>query len=151
MVRGGIGVYGIERGGGPHLDRPLRPAMKWTAPLVGVSEIAEGESVGYGQTWRAPRRGRIGLVPVGYADGYPRCFSNRASVMVQGQPAAVVEEVTLLDNDPLSPASVYHLAKWAETIPYEILSRIGPRVKRVAADTEEPSGGPMLAERDASG
>ena len=137
---------------------------------MGVSEIAEGESVGYGQTWRAPRRARVGLVPVGYADGYPRCFSNRAWVMVQGQPAAVVgrvsmdlttidltdhphaavgEEVTLLDDDPLSPASVYNLAKWAETIPYEILSRIGPRVKRVAADGEETSGGRLPDARDA--
>jgi hypothetical protein len=59
----------------------------------------------------------------------------------------VGEEVTLLDDDPLSPVSVYNLAKWADTIPYEILSRIGPRVRRVAADAEEPREDEMLARK----
>jgi alanine racemase len=48
--------------------------------------------------------------------------------------ATVGDEVTLLDSDPLSPASVYELARAAETIPYEIFARIGPRVRRVAID-----------------
>jgi len=158
MVRPGIALYGVDPTGRPSLDRALRPALRWTAPLVGVKAVRKGTGVGYGQTWLAERDTRVGLVPVGYADGYPRCYSNRAVVMVHGRPAPVVgrismdlttidlgdvphatvgDEVTLLDPDPLSPASVYALARWADTIPYEVLCRIGPRVKRVAIDPEE--------------
>ncbi len=159
MVRPGIGLYGIDPALHPCLDRPLRPVMKWTAPLVGVREIPPGTGVGYGHTWRADRTTRIGLVPVGYADGYLRAFSNRGVMMAHGQPCPVVgrismdlttvdlrhvasavigDEVTVLDNDPLSEASVYNLSKWADTIPYEIFSRIGPRVKRVGIDPVDP-------------
>jgi alanine racemase len=159
MVRPGIALYGIDPFGAPSLDRPLRPALRWVAPLVGIKTVRQGTGVGYGQTWLADRDTRIGLVPVGYADGYPRCYSNRAVVMVHGRPAPVVgrismdlttidlgdvpaagvgDEVTLLDPDPLSPASVYALARWGETIPYEVLCRIGPRVRRVAVEPGEP-------------
>jgi alanine racemase len=157
MVRPGIALYGIDPAGKPSLDRPLRPVMKWVAPLVGISDVPAGATVGYGRAWTAARPTRVGLVPVGYADGYPRCFSNEATVMVHGRAAPVIgrvsmdlttidltnvpqatvgDDVTLLDNDPLSPASVYQLARWADTLPYEIFSRIGPRVKRVAHDPE---------------
>jgi alanine racemase len=159
MVRPGIGLYGIDPTCKPSMQRPLKPVMKWTAPLVGVREIPPYTGVGYGHTWRADRTTRIGLVPVGYADGYLRAFSNRAVMMVHGQPCPVVgrvsmdlttidlrgvpaatigDEVTILDNDPLSDGSAYHLAKWADTIPYEIFCRIGPRVKRVAVDPIDP-------------
>jgi alanine racemase len=157
MVRPGIALYGIDPTGSPNVNRPLRPVMKWTAPLVCIRTIRRGVFVGYGQSWCAARDTRIGLVPVGYADGYPRCYSNRAIMLVHGRPAPVVgrvsmdmttidlgdspqaqigDEVTLLDNDPLSPVSVYALAKWADTIPYEIFCRIGARVQRVAVAPE---------------
>jgi alanine racemase len=160
MVRPGLCLYGVDPLGKACMDRPLRPALKWTAPLVGVKEVPSGATVGYGQTWRALRRSRVGLVPVGYADGYSRSFSNKAVVMVHNRPAPVIgrvsmdlttvdltevpqavvgDEVTLLDSDPLSPASVYRLAQWDQTIPYEVLCRIGPRVRRVAYDPEDDS------------
>ncbi len=162
MVRPGIALYGIDPSGSPQMARPLRPALKWTAPLIGIKDVAVGATVGYGQTWKASRPTRIGLIPVGYADGYPRDFSNQAVVMVHGRPAPVVgrvsmdlttidltnappadvgDEVTLLDNDPLSPASVYALAKWSSTIPYEILCCIGPRVRRVVVEGEDAPAG----------
>ena len=155
MVRPGIALYGVDPLCRPSMDRPLRPVMKWVAPLVGVRDIPAGTGVGYNHTWRASRPTRLGLVPIGYADGYLRTFSNQAFMIVQGQPVPVVgrvsmdlttvdltdvpaasigDEVTVLDNDPLSPASAYALAKLAGTIPYEIFCRIGPRVKRVAVD-----------------
>ena len=89
------------------------------------------------------------------ADGYSREFSNRGVMLVHGCSAPVVgrvsmdlttidlaqvpmagvgDEVTILDDDPLSAASVYKLAKWANTIPYEIFCRIGSRIRRVAVD-----------------
>lgn len=157
MVRPGIALYGIDPSGAPSINRALRPVMKWTAPLVGIRQIRRGIGVGYGQTWQAARDTRIGLVPVGYADGYLRAFSNRAVTLVHGKPAPVVgrvsmdlttidlgaipqaqigDEVTLLDNDPLSQVSAYALSKWGETIPYEVFCRIGPRVQRVAVAPE---------------
>lgn len=162
MVRPGISLYGIDPAGKPNLNRPLRPVLKWTAPLIGIRDVKRGATVGYGQTWKAGRDTRVGLVPVGYADGYSRRFSNRGVMLVHGKAAPIAgivsmdmttidlgeisdakvgDEVTILDNDPLSPASVYMLARWAETIPYEVVSRIGPRVKRIAINPSEiPAG-----------
>ena len=158
MVRPGLALYGIDPSGRPSMDRALRPAMKWTAPLVGIGDVPAGATVGYGQAWKADRPTRVGLLPVGYADGYPRCFGGRAVVVVHGRAALVIgrvsmdlttidltdvphaamgDEVTLLDSDPLSPASVYQLAKWADTIPYEIFCGIGSRVHRVPVGREE--------------
>ncbi len=162
MVRPGLSLYGIDPTLRPRVARPLRPAMQWVAPILMIKSIAAGTGVGYNQTWKARRDSRIGLVPVGYADGYQRCFSNRACMMVHNQPAPVVgrvsmdvtaidlteipqvqggDEAILLDSDPLSPASVYELAKLAQTIPYEIFCRIGQRIRRVLveAPTEQPT------------
>ena len=155
MVRPGLALYGIDPTCRPSVDRPLRPVLKWTAPLLMIRDVPAGCPVGYGQTWRAEHDTRVGLVPVGYADGYVRALSNRGTMMLHGRRtpvvgrvsmdyttidlthvsnAAVGDEVTILDSDPLSPASVYQLAGQAETIPYEILCRIGPRVCRVGIE-----------------
>src|SRR5207237_1074283 len=80
-----IAVYGIDPRGGPSMDRPLRPVMKWVAPLLMIRDVAKGVGVGYGQTWTSNRDTRVGLVPVGYGDGYLRAFSNRAKMIVHGR------------------------------------------------------------------
>ncbi len=160
MVRPGLSLYGIDPSSRPCMDRPLRPVMKWTAPLLMVRSASKGTGVGYGQTWTAERDSRIGIVPVGYADGYCRAFSNRAMMIVNNRPVPVVgrvsmdfttidltgapdamvgDEVTILDNDPLSPASVYELARHADTIPYEVFCRIGARIKRVVDQGSVPT------------
>jgi alanine racemase len=165
MIRPGISLYGIDPTGKPSVDRKLRPVAKWTAPLVGVRHIPKGQGVGYSHTWSAPRESRIGLIPIGYADGYARILSNRSSMIVQGKRAPVVgrvsmdmvtidltdipqanlgDEVTLIDSDPLSPASAYELARLADTIPYEILCRIGPRVRRVGVDPDDTADDPPI-------
>jgi alanine racemase len=155
MVRPGISIYGIDPTCRPSVERALRPAMRWIAPLIAIREISAGAQVGYGQTWTAGKATRLGLVPIGYADGYPRLLSNCGTMMVCGQPAPVAgrvsmdltvidlknapqamvgDDVTVLDDDPVSPASVYRIAELAGTIPYEILCRVGRRVRRVAVD-----------------
>jgi len=158
MVRPGISLLGIDPTGKPHVDRPLKPVMKWTAPIVAMHDVPAGKSVGYGQTWIAPRATKIAVIPVGYADGYSREFGGKAVMMLNGKPLPVVgrvsmdfttvdlgyaspaligDEVTVLDNDPVSPASVYKLAEIAGTIPYEIFCRVGQRVIRVGVDPED--------------
>ncbi len=160
MVRPGIALYGIDPTCRPDVHRKLRPALRWTAPLVMVRDVPAGVSVGYGQTWTAPRATRLGLIPVGYADGYMRAFSSAAKVMIHGRPAPVVgrvsmdlitvdlgehpqthigDEVTLLDSDPLSPASAYALSAIGGTIPYELFCGIGARMHRVAVDDPQPA------------
>jgi alanine racemase len=65
--------------------RELRSAVRWTSSIVQVKEIPEGSPVGYGSTWRAPRRTRLALIPVGYADGYPRALTNAGMVGLTGR------------------------------------------------------------------
>jgi alanine racemase len=151
-VRPGIGLYGIDPSGEPSMERALRPVAKWVAPLIGVREIAEGTSVGYNQTFVASGPTRIGLVPVGYGDGYRRSFSNVGAMMVDGRLAPVLgrvsmdlttinltgapharvgDAVTIMDDDPLSPVSAYALSRWAGTIAYELFCGIGARSARV--------------------
>ena len=160
MVRPGLSLYGIAPTCDHSTKLDLRPVMKWTANILLVRQIPKDTGVGYGQTWHAPRDTRLGLIPVGYADGYLRSWSNHAVMMVHDQPAPVVgrismdltlidltdipdaqpgDEVTIMDDNPASPASVYNLAKQGDTIPYEIFCRIGSRVHRV------PVGDPKIA------
>lgn len=152
MVRPGISMYGIDPTCTPNMNRPLKPVAKWVANLISILDAKAGACIGYGRTWRADRDTRIGLVPVGYADGYSRCFGGRAMMIVNGVGVPVVgrvsmdlvtldlhdvpqaqigDDVVVMDDDPMSPASPYALADLANTIPYELLTRIGPRVKRV--------------------
>jgi alanine racemase len=165
MIRPGISLYGIDPTGVASMDRKLRPVARFVAPLVGVRSIPKGQGVGYSHTWLAPRDSRIGLVPIGYADGYARILSNKSSMIVQGKRAPVIgrvsmdlitidlteipqanlgDEVTVIDDDPLSPASAYELARLADTIPYEILCRIGPRVRRVGVDPDDSAEDPPV-------
>lgn len=153
MVRPGLALYGIAPSCSDEPNLNLRPVMKWTASILLIKEIQAGTGVGYGQTWTARRNSRLALVPVGYADGYLRGWSNEACMMVGGKAAPVVgrvsmdmtmldvtdiadvnpgDEVVIMDDDPCSPASVYNLAKAGDTIPYEVFCRIGSRIHRVA-------------------
>lgn len=157
VVRPGLSLYGVDPTGHASVDRPLRPVMKWTAPIIALHDIAPGTTVGYNQTWTAAQDSRIAVIPVGYADGYPRIASNRAVMGVHGHRAGVVgrvsmdmtaidvtnvpdvrlgDEVIVIDSDPTAPNSIYGIARLADTIPYEILTRIGPRIRRVLASEE---------------
>ncbi len=167
VVRPGIALYGVDPTGRPNIDRPLRPVGRLVAPIIAIHEIHPGMSVGYGQSWIANERTRVGILPVGYADGYPRAAGNRALVMIEDKKCGVIgrvsmdmiainlnaapdaiigDTVTVIDNDPNSPASIYQLARIADTIPYEILTGIGRRVKRVlrGVKIEETTSNPEI-------
>lgn len=158
MVRAGISLYGVDPTGTPSTDRALAPIGELVAPLIAIHDIEAGQSVGYGQTWRATGAARIGVVAIGYADGYPRQASNRAMVKINDQFCGVVgrvsmdmltidlstvpdaqigDDVTLIDPNPLSAASIYPLCTIADTIAYEIFTGIGTRVKRVVKELAE--------------
>lgn len=148
LVRPGLAVYGLS----PHDRVPgVEPALTWKTQIVYLRDHRKGARIGYGGTWRAPGRCRIATLPVGYNDGYRYALSDQAHVLVRGRRAAVVgrvsmdyvmvdvtdvpdadvdDEVTLVGRDGAETITVADLARWADTIPYEILCGIGRRVVR---------------------
>jgi alanine racemase len=133
----------------------LRPVLSWKARLTQVKDVPAGGYVGYGRTYRATHPIRIGIIPVGYHEGYDRRLSNVGHVIVDGVRCPVrgrvcmnmimvdVSDVpgartgsvaTLLGDDGDERVSAEQLASWMGTIHYEVTSRIHPVVPRVAID-----------------
>ena len=152
MVRPGVAIYGYQPSDDMQNCLPLKPALRLTGRLMQIKNLPAGSKVGYGLTYTFNRDSRVGLVPVGYADGYFRSLSNRASVRVRGRDvpirgrvsmdqisidltdapeAAVGDVVEIFSNDPAAPHSVENLARMIGTIPYELTCCLGRRVRRV--------------------
>lgn len=146
MVRLGIGMYGID--GNPQIAKQLKPVHRLTATISQIKKVKAGEVVGYGNN-QIENDKTIATVAIGYADGYTRLLSNgRGSMYLYGQLAPVVGNVcmdmTMIDISGIEGAEAGDevevfgeniplklLAKWAKTIPYEIITGISTRVKRV--------------------
>jgi alanine racemase len=159
-VRVGIALYGFWPSAETRLSAKivipelpkLMPVLAWRCRSQIVKQLAAGSFVGYGCTFRCERDTRIAVFPVGYFDGYPRMLSGRAHVLVNGHRAPVLGRVmmnhivvdvttitgddkpviaTLLGNDGGETVSAEMLAGWAQTIHYEIVTRIHPQLKRI--------------------
>lgn len=154
MVRCGIGIYGVSPFGDPaRVPDGLQPAMALESEVAAVRRIGAGAGVSYDHVWRAERPTTLALVPLGYADGVPRAASNRAEVLLAGTRRPVrgriamdqflvdvgdddvrVGDPVVLFGDPATGApSADDWGVWADTIGYEIVTRIGPRVEREPA------------------
>ena len=151
IVRAGIILYGISPL--PEFQKLLKPAMTWKTRISLVRDMPKGSSISYGRTFIAPQKMRIATLSAGYADGYPWHLSNRgAAVLVRGQRCDVVgrvtmdlmmtdvsnvqgvqvgDDVVLMGRDGREEVSCTELAEKAGTIPWEIVTRIGERVRRV--------------------
>lgn len=147
-VRLGIALYGYDSAG--RLSADLEPVLSVEAEIVQVKSIATGTRVGYGGRWTAERPSRIGIVPVGYADGYSWRLGNRAEVLVAGRRVPVVgsvsmdllaldltdvaaevgSRVTLLGRQGAERISAVELAAEVGTIPYQLLCLFGLRLPR---------------------
>lgn len=92
-VRIGGGLYGFDRHGQGRVQ--LRPVLTLKSRLVGVREVAAGAAVGYGGTFRCARHSRLGLLPLGYADGLPRAIWHDAPVLVRGRRASIVGLISM--------------------------------------------------------
>ncbi|HET6154661.1 MAG TPA: alanine racemase [Marmoricola sp.] len=148
MSRVGAGLVGIDptrTAGGE-----LRGALTLTAPLVDVRTVRAGTPVGYGHVWTAPRATRLGLLPVGYADGLPR-VSEAAEVQLRGRRVPVVgrismdmtvvdlsasgaevgEQVTVFGPGADGEPTVRDWADAAGCLEHEIVTGLGPRLERV--------------------
>ncbi len=95
MVRTGIAMYGLAPANDDPFKDQLRPAMKFVSYLAGVRNALPGDTVGYGRTWRAEAPTRIGIVPVGYADGVRRALGNRGEVLVAGRRCPIVGRISM--------------------------------------------------------
>lgn len=145
MVRLGIGLYGINEG--THLD--LKEVSTLTSTVSQVKRLHEGDTVSYGRRGIILRDSQIATVRIGYADGYPRSLSNgNGKMWINGQLApivgAVCMDMTMIDVTGIpdvhegdrvvvfgSDLPVAKVAAWAQTIPYEILTGVSQRVKRI--------------------
>ncbi|HKI22845.1 MAG TPA: alanine racemase [Gaiellaceae bacterium] len=150
-ARCGIALYGLSPFGGDPSEDSLEPALRWESRLAQVKQLRAGESAGYGRRFVADEDTWIGVVPVGYADGFRRDMTG-TEVVVEGARCSVVgtvsmdaiavrldqrfpadTPVTLIGNGVLAEDH----ARVAETINYEIVSRIesGPsRARRTVLD-----------------
>lgn len=151
IVRAGIMLYGISPL--PEFQKILRPVLTWKTRIALIRDMPAGHGISYGRTFITPREMRVATLAAGYADGYPRHLSNRAAaVLVRGQRcallgrvtmdlmmidvseiegAAVGDEVVLMGREGGEEISATELAERAQTISWEITTRIGQRVRRV--------------------
>lgn len=149
LVRPGIAAYGLHPV--PELDDgALRPAMTLSAPLMLTRPIDTGQGVSYGYRYVAEQSTRLGLVPLGYADGVPRAATNIAEVGINGtrfpiagtvcmdqfcvdlgdQRAEAGDRVTLFGPGDHGEPTAQEWADWLGSIHYELVTRVGVRVAR---------------------
>jgi alanine racemase len=151
-VRPGIALYGLRPSAGWEPALPLRPALVLKARVGRVRVLPAGSSISYGRTFVTERPTPVALIPIGYGDGYLRLNSNRGAVLIRGRRAPirgtvsmdqfVVEvsgidgvqpgdEVVLIGRQGDDVLSAEEVAGWGETINYEVVTQLMPRVPRV--------------------
>jgi alanine racemase len=152
LVRPGIMLYGYHTLPDSVTAPALQPVLSLRTTVAQVRTVDPGGTVSYNRTFVAKRQSRIAVLPVGYADGYNRRLSNRGMVLVNGQRVPVVglvcmdmmmidvtavphtrggDEVVLIGRQGQEAIWADEIADWTDTIPYEILCAIGPRVPRI--------------------
>lgn len=146
MVRLGIGLYGID--GNAAIQKKLKNVSTLTTTIAQVKNVRAGESVGYGCDAILEKDSTIATVRIGYADGYPRSLSNGVGKMlVQNKlvPLAgnVCMDMAMLNITGINckegdkvivfgeQLPIQEVAKWCNTIPYEIMTGVSQRVKRI--------------------
>lgn len=154
-MRPGIALYGITPPSGDIPKVTFEPALSFRSHVVMTHRLKVGEMVSYNGIWKAQRPSLVGVVPVGYADGFQRSFSNNGEVLCRGRRAPVAgtvcmdyfmidltdveaatgeigcgEEIVLIGEQQGAVIGADELARRASTIPYEIFTRISERVPR---------------------
>jgi alanine racemase len=161
-VRTGLLVYGILPDAEIAPSVELRPALCWHTRVAFLHRVPAGSPISYGGTYVTTEERLVGVLPVGYADGYPRHASNRAQVLLRGRECPVIgvvcmdhvmidatpaagpevgDEVTLLGRQGKAAITANQLAAWAGTVVHETPTVIGRRVQRVYLDSESGAEG----------
>jgi len=166
MVRCGIAVYGMDPFGEDPAERGLTPALELTSYLAEVKLLRAGESAGYGRRFIAEGETWLGVLPIGYGDGWRRGLSNNAEVLVGGARHPLVGTVSMdnvtidLGSDPAAEGlrgeravligadgqqriTAEDVARRLGTINYEITCGLTPRVPRLYHRDGVPAADPM--------
>ncbi|MCO5054307.1 alanine racemase [Thermomonas sp.] len=151
MVRPGILLYGVLPDPQARPTIEVRPALELLSQVVYFKVVHAGRPVSYGATWAPPADTRIVTIPLGYGDGYPRALSNRGQVLIRGRRLPIVgrvcmdqfmvdlgpdgtayngDDVVLIGQQGDAAIRVEDLALQADTIGYEILTRLNERIPR---------------------
>lgn len=151
MVRMGIMLYGLYPSDEMDRNYKLYPAMELISHVTHVKELETGRGVSYGHTYVTDKKTKVATVPVGYADGYPRCLSNKGYVLAGGKKCPILgrvcmdqmmidvtdtnvkigDDVILFGSDGTNVISVEEVADNAYSFNYEMVCRISRRVPRV--------------------
>jgi alanine racemase len=153
LVRCGLSMYGLNPGGSVKWSQDLKPAVRFKTEITQIHELASGESVGYGRSFKAKRASIIATLAVGYADGFRRTPYNWGEVLIRGyrvplagrvsmdQAAADItdisadiragEEVVLIGKSGQEEITVEGVAEKLQTSPYEVLVGLSARVTRI--------------------
>jgi alanine racemase len=162
IVRPGLLLYGyqlpfIARNGKSKVPQPLdlKPVLSWRARIISLRNVGANQPLGYNGAYVTPAPAKIAAIPVGYGDGLSRHLSSRGQVLVRGDYAQIVgnvamdltlldvthipnvqigDEVILIGEQDGKRVTALEQARWAQTIPYEILCGLSPRVPRIYVD-----------------
>lgn len=155
MTRLGISLYGIAPSEPTVLPDGLAPVMSLHTTVVQMRELAAGESVSYGRRFVTGRPSRIAVLRIGYGDGLPRALTNKGRMLVRGEYAPMVgtvcmdacmldvtdipgvargDDVIVFGGDGKNQITAQEVANACGTIPYELVTRLMPRVPRIAVD-----------------
>ena len=147
IVRPGICLFGSKSNLNIK-NLKLKPVMTLKSKFISIKEIERGEKVGYEGTWQANRRTKIGILPIGYGDGYPLNLSNCGKVSINGRLASVIGKISMdmmaVDLTNLRKISykdevilwgkgheVDTVAKYADNSSYSLMSGVTKRLKKV--------------------
>jgi len=151
LVRPGLILYGYAPSSRV-TPLTVRPVLSLKTRIIYIKDVAPGTTLGYGRTFAAARPTRVASLAIGYDDGLPRLLSNRGHVLVRGRRAPVVgrismdlttvdvtdipeaglgDEVVVLGGSGGEVVDADRIAAWAETISWEVLCGLGPRVPRL--------------------
>ncbi len=160
LVRPGIALYGLWPSKETYLsyrlqggrNQILSPVLSWYTRVIQIKDVPADSFIGYGCSYRTTSKTRLAVLPVGYYDGYDRSLSNLAYVLIKGKRAPVrgricmnlmmvditdikgvklEDTVTLMGRSVTDKITADQLAVWAETVNYEILSRINEKIPRI--------------------
>lgn len=152
MVRPGLILYGLQPSELAATPETMRPALSWKTSILQVKTFPPGYPIGYGNTYHTRDYERIAILPVGYADGLRRSPKTWRYVLIHGQQAPLVgrvsmekcavsvedipnvsagDEVVLLGQQGDQEITAGMVAEWLETISYEVVTTILPRISRI--------------------
>lgn len=152
-IRLGISMYGLQSEELNKMD--LAPVMSIKTKVVHVKTITKGETVGYSRTFTAQGKVDVATIPIGYADGFRRALSNKGEVLIRGHRAKIIgnvcmdhsmvdvtgienvqtgDEAVIIGKQGGEEITAQEIADLTDTIHYEVVSCVGPRVKRIYKD-----------------